>query len=127
MFSEVIIKGFAVRGNPEGELVGKWSANMHTMTHQAVLLGIPAVQLEIPRSVRALLINDPTYLREFARCILLTYQEVIVPSWAQKQTDVIVNYSLAKQVQECKLSYQRLEELGEEYRQWDSKSEDLLI
>lgn len=44
LFHEVEIKNMAVVCNPEGELVGKWgTGNMHTMTHQSVLLGIPAM------------------------------------------------------------------------------------
>ena len=44
LFQGLEIKGFPVRCNPDGELVGKWvTGNMHTMTHQSVLLGIPAM------------------------------------------------------------------------------------
>lgn len=43
VFSNKEIKGFRVKGNPEGELVGKWEGIMHTMTHQSVLLGVPAI------------------------------------------------------------------------------------
>lgn len=80
VFKNIEIKGFPVVSNPDGELVGKWvNGNMHTMTHQSVLLGVPAMQLEIPRSVRALLIRDRNLLSSFAQCILSTYYEIIVP------------------------------------------------
>ena len=122
MFYGLEIKGHKVIGNPEGELVGKWcDGNMHTMTHQSVMLGVPAMQLEIPRSLRALLIRDKVYLSQMAKCILSTYKEVIEPLWKQKQTSLILNYSLAKQLQEVKLSHQGLIELSEIYSEWDNK------
>ena len=66
--------------NPEGELVGKWgTGNMHTLTHQSVLLGVPAMQLEFPRSIRSLLIRDRSYMTSLANCILSTYEELVVP------------------------------------------------
>ena len=92
VFQGLEIKGHKVVGNPDGELVGKWSdGNMYTMTHQSVMLGIPALQLEIPRSVRALLIRDPVYLSQLAKCILSTYKDVLEPIWKQRKTDIILN------------------------------------
>lgn len=128
VFQGLEIKGHKVQGNPEGELVGKWSdGNMYTMTHQSVLLGIPAMQLEIPRSLRALLIREKVYMSQLAKCILSTYKEVVEPLWKQKKTDIILNYSLAKQLQEVKLNNACLAELADIYYEWDSKCEDLLI
>lgn len=97
IFKEVEIKGFKVNCNPEGELVGKWAkGNMHTMTHQSVLLGIPAMQIEFPRSIRRLLISDRSKIVSLAKCILDTYEQIIVPLWNMKKTDLIVNYSISK-------------------------------
>lgn len=63
IFEKIELKNMKVVCNPQGELVGKWgTGNMHTMTHQSVLLGIPAMQIEFPRSVRHLLIREPAYL-----------------------------------------------------------------
>jgi hypothetical protein len=68
--------------NPEGELVGKWvKGNMHTMTHQSVMQGIPAMQIEFPRSIRALLMKDNNLVKGIATCILDTYEQIIVPRW----------------------------------------------
>jgi hypothetical protein len=114
--------------NPEGELIGKWTVGpMHTMTQQSVLLGIPAMQLEIPKSLRILLIKDSTKLRNFANAILSTYQEVIVAEWEKKQTELIVNYSLSRQLVESKLSLDLIGEMAEEYSNWDINCADLLI
>lgn len=97
VFKDAEIKNFKVRCNPDGELVGKWAkGNMHTMTHQSVILGVPAMQLEFPRSVRNLLIRNRGYLLTLANCILSTYEDVIIPHWLTKKTDLIVNYSISK-------------------------------
>lgn len=60
--------------NSDGELKGKWkSGPMHTVTHQSVLLGIPAMQFEFPRSIRTLMISDESYIKSLALAILSTY------------------------------------------------------
>ena len=120
IFQGVEIKGMNVHCNPDGELIGKWvTGNMHTMTHQSVLLGVPAMQLEIPRSLRNLLIKDRTYLVAFANCILSTYEDLIVPYWLTKKTDIIINYSISRQLNETKLNYEKLKEMADEYCEWD--------
>ena len=97
------------------------------MTHQSVLIGIPAIQIELPRSIRALLIRDEKVLRSFASVILDTYSEVIVPKWKERKTELIVNYSLAKQLVETKLNHDKIKEMADEYYEWDHRCEDLLI
>jgi hypothetical protein len=52
---------------------------MHTITHQSVLLGVPAMQIEFPRSLRSMIMSDPHYITSLARAILSVYKEVIVP------------------------------------------------
>lgn len=128
VFQGIEIKGFPVLCNPDGELVGKWTQGiMYTMTHQSVLLGIPAMQIELPRSIRALLIRDDLILRKFAEAILETYSEVIVPKWKDRKTELIINYSLSKQLVETKLNYEKIKEMADEYHEWDQRCEDLLI
>ena len=49
LFGGTKVNGFEVICNSRGELQGKWDKGpMMTLTHQSVLLGIPAMQLEIP-------------------------------------------------------------------------------
>ena len=114
--------------NPEGELVGKWgTGNMHTMTHQSVLLGIPAMQLEFPRSLRSLLIREPRHMEGLAKCILSAYEEVIVPQWQSKKTEILINWTIGKQLVETKLNHDWLKEMADEYQAWDKKGEEHLI
>ena len=91
------------------------------------MLGIPAMQLEIPRSVRALLMYNDMYMIGMAKAILNTYQEVICPYWERKKTDVLINTSYCKLVQETKLNYRYLHELSKEYKEWDVMCQDILI
>jgi len=100
---------------------------MHTMTHQSVLQGIPAVQLEIPRSVRALLITDDALVGRFADAILSTYHEVVVPFWERKRTNLFFNLSLSRQIVEARLNGGELEQVYEEYREWDTACPDMMI
>ena len=52
-FERIVINGFNTICNPDGELKGKWQKGpMYTVTHQSTLLGVPAMQIEIPRSIR---------------------------------------------------------------------------
>jgi len=51
-------------------------------------MGIPAIQLEIPRSVRNLIANSPKKIAGMATAILDLYWEVIVPMWWAKSSGV---------------------------------------
>ena len=74
IFAGVVIKGQPVVCNSDGELKGKWkNGPMHTVTHQSVLLGIPAMQFEFPRSIRTLIMGNEGYIRALASAILSTY------------------------------------------------------
>lgn len=128
VFKGIVIKNHHVVCNPDGELVGKWGkGNMHTMTHQSVLLGIPAMQIEFPRSLRNLLIKEKTLVTALATCILDTYEQFVVPHWQTKKTELILNYSLSKQLQETKLNFDKLKGLAEEYEEWDKTPDEPVI
>lgn len=64
--------------NREPELDGMWGGDCYTMAHQSVCLGTPAIQLEIPRSLRADLTADDALFARFARAIAVAYKTVIV-------------------------------------------------
>jgi hypothetical protein len=75
VFKGIVIKNHPVVCNPGGELVGKWGkGSMHTMTHQSVLLGIPAMQVEFPRSLRTLIMKEKSLVTAVAKCIIDTYE-----------------------------------------------------
>ena len=58
IFGDRIFKGFKCSFNTSPSLHGFWGGNLHTMTTQAVMLGIPSMQLEIPMAVRKKLLRD---------------------------------------------------------------------
>jgi hypothetical protein len=68
---------FYVDSDPQ--LHGYWGDDMMTtITHQSVLLGIAAIQFEIPFSLRTILMNNDTLFEAFANAILSTYNELFV-------------------------------------------------
>eukprot|EP00002_Diphylleia_rotans_P001219 TRINITY_DN10684_c0_g1_i1.p1 TRINITY_DN10684_c0_g1~~TRINITY_DN10684_c0_g1_i1.p1 ORF type:complete len:521 (-),score=88.29 TRINITY_DN10684_c0_g1_i1:234-1796(-) len=73
---------FGVELDPD--LCGFWGFDsFHTMTHQAVLLGIPSCQLEVPFSMRKVLCSDPDTLHGFAIALHRTFMQVVVPFYGQ--------------------------------------------
>lgn len=54
------------------------------MTEQAIELGIPSLQMEIPRSVRKELFSNISFFKKFADGISKLYETVIVPYYSYK-------------------------------------------
>jgi hypothetical protein len=50
-----------------------------------------------------------------ARSILETYEEVVVPMWQGKKTELLINWTIGKQLVETKLNHDWLREMAEEY------------
>lgn len=68
---------FAVEAEPV--LHGYWGDDTNTtMSHQSILLGIPAAQLEIPLTMRKALMSDGKFLDQFASAIANTYKQVMI-------------------------------------------------
>eukprot|EP01062_Namystynia_karyoxenos_P052880 TRINITY_DN4257_c1_g1_i2.p2 TRINITY_DN4257_c1_g1~~TRINITY_DN4257_c1_g1_i2.p2 ORF type:complete len:506 (+),score=157.20 TRINITY_DN4257_c1_g1_i2:63-1520(+) len=65
---------FAVQRDPE--LKGHNSRGFHTMSHQSVLLGVPAVQLELPRTMRRALLVEHVLFDKFAAAIAAAYRTI---------------------------------------------------
>jgi hypothetical protein len=50
-------------------------------------MGIPALQIELPLSLRKLIMSEPhKYIKDMAAAILETYNEVILPAWKIRKT-----------------------------------------
>ena len=58
IFKGIKIGGFDPICNCEPYLSGLWGGSMATMNEQSINLGIPSIQLEIPRKMRNLLANS---------------------------------------------------------------------
>lgn len=63
--------------NVNPSLCGDWGGDLYTMTCQSVCMGVPAFQLEIPRSIRTHLIDDEVFMNKFAKCIVDIYRTCI--------------------------------------------------
>ena len=63
-------------------LSGYWGdETVSTISHQSVLMGIPAVQLEMPLRLREKLCFDDELVAMFAGTVATAYREVVVPWW----------------------------------------------
>merc|ERR1712025_1521333 len=90
---------------------GFWAGReMTTMSHQAVMLGIPAVQLEMPPAVRERLVVDPSFTDAFAAGLAYCYHNVVVPWWSTRAKESIpwpaslaFNEDLARNVVEVQI------------------------
>ena len=59
---------FNMHGDFEGcwKKYKKWKPDRHSMTEQAIELGIPSLQMELPRKVRKELFSNPALLKKFS-------------------------------------------------------------
>lgn len=85
IFGGYTFKGFQCKFNTEPDLHGYWGGKIHTMTEQAILLGIPSFQLEIPFSVRKKMLRDAELRGRMHAFIKKFYNEVVVPDFVQKK------------------------------------------
>ena len=71
----VTIRGKKCEANPDPVLHGWWGDDCETtMTHQAVLAGIPSLQLENPRSLRRKMMTDDELVRRYTAAIVEAYR-----------------------------------------------------
>ena len=73
LFEGLLFNGFKCKFNTSPKLHGYWAGDMCTMNEQAILLGIPSIQLEIPRMVRKLLYKDEKLIKSFTKYLKTLY------------------------------------------------------
>lgn len=76
---------FECEFNTDPYLHGYWGGGIHTMTEQAIILGIPSIQLEIPLLVRKKLFKDENLRKKFHELLNKLYNFVIVPDFHEKK------------------------------------------
>ena len=59
--------------NDEPYLNGNWGGDLYTMNEQAVMMGIPSIQLEIPLKMRAYLFNNDAFCKQFVGVLVTAY------------------------------------------------------
>ena len=75
-------KGKQIKVKADPVLHGFWGDDtVTTISHQSVLLGIPAVQFEMPPRLREQLVTKPELAKRFAAAIQEVYFEVVTPWW----------------------------------------------
>ncbi len=56
---------------------GEWSKDTFTISQQAILLDIPAIQIEMPFSIRKKIVKDPELCKEFSKCLINIYDKYL--------------------------------------------------
>ena len=128
-FEGVIVDGFPVDATSDWYLSGYWGEDLHTMTTQAIILGVPSFQLEIPRSVRKLLSLNDTLLEKFATNIYNLYIDVVWRIWNAKE--LVLNRTPYKydtiENSYAKLSLNDVDTLSNEYLKFEKTAKDKTI
>ena len=88
-------KEYKAKCNNEPYLNGNWGSEIRTMTEQAIELGVPSIQLEIPLKMRETIYKDSTLLKAFLGVINDVYANVVVPYWATRQIALRPNEEIA--------------------------------
>lgn len=71
-------------------LNGFWGKQkLKTLSHQSVLLGIPALQFEAPPRLRQRFIADPKLCAAVAAAIAQAFREVVVPWWCAREGQLV--------------------------------------
>lgn len=69
------------------------------MTEQAIILGIPSLQLEIPFSVRKKLFKDEALRAKFHQLIKKLYEVIIVPDYKERVRKYHISQEIGKKFQ----------------------------
>ncbi|CDW81872.1 UNKNOWN [Stylonychia lemnae] len=114
-------KGFEAKCNENPYLNGNWGGDLKTMNEQAIVLGIPSIQLEIPFTMRAYLFKDDQFAKSFVKVLLSTYREVIVNWWPAKSVPQLFDPRLGALVRHKKYNKQEADLLNQQYVEWEKK------
>ena len=99
------------------------------MTHQAISLGIPSFQLEIPRSVRKLLGRDDKLMEKFATHLYDFYQNTICKMWKDYELTLFqepyIFDDIVNLYEDADTSL--LKKLSKEYQLWEKVVDDKVI
>ncbi len=115
-------KGFKPVCNNEPYLNGYWGCeNLYTMTEQAIDLGIPSMQLEIPKEMRQQLYTNKSFSDSFLKAILTSYETVVKVWWPTRKIKQILDVKIGSNLKEIKEneSKNNCESLVKEYENWE--------
>ena len=102
---------------------GGATPKLHTITEQSVMLGATSMQLEIPRSVRAMLGKDDDFCTKLAEIIVDLYEKVVVPGWQKKHNQLPTMKTDESLVSKVTDQEPTLEEIIPVYQQWGESAE----
>ena len=116
-------KGFDPICNNQPNLHGYWGCeNLYTMTEQAIDLGIPSFQLEIPNAMRQQLYIDKNFSNAFLKAIVDSYNSVVDIWWPARLITQVCDENIGKSLVQIneKQSNNNYEVLVKKYEKWDS-------
>eukprot|EP00928_Gymnodinium_smaydae_P072148 TRINITY_DN55561_c0_g1_i1.p1 TRINITY_DN55561_c0_g1~~TRINITY_DN55561_c0_g1_i1.p1 ORF type:complete len:286 (-),score=23.52 TRINITY_DN55561_c0_g1_i1:522-1259(-) len=83
------LKGKQIKVDVDPRLHGYWGADtVTTISHQSVLLGVPAVQFEMPPRLREQFVQSTLLGQRFAAAIAEVYHEVVTPWWIARSNSM---------------------------------------
>ena len=125
VFEGLKFKGFPCTFNTEPYLHGFWGDKIHTMTEQAILLGIPSMQLEIPYAVRKKLFKDVELRGRFQKLIRKLFDTVILPDYKESNRKLKIDPKIAEMyVHSASIKGEKeREEVLVQLNRWQAKEE----
>lgn len=94
------MNGYDARCENNPALHGYWGGGIYTMTEQAIRLGIPSFQLEIPTTMRYRLFVDRGFSDMFLEGIMEVYKNVVVPWWGSRTIGLKYDEIVSKRLEE---------------------------
>ena len=91
------------------------------MNEQAVMMGIPSIQLEIPLKMRAYLFSNDAFSKQFVGVLVTAYQEIIVNWWPARVVPQLFDPVTAAQVKSTYFTKKQLETQITAYVDWEKK------
>ena len=86
-----------------------------SLQQQALMLGVPCIQLGIPLALRQSIVQDPERCSDFVRAIANVYNNVVLPNWSRTGGDLKVELELAQRVRTGIFDDRYICELIDEY------------
>ncbi len=110
--------------NNDPYLNGNWGGELRTMTEQAIMMGIPSIQLEIPLKMRAQLFKDSQLSKDFLSVIIMAYQQIVVNWWPARLPPLLWDARLGASVNTLPKNTTKradLEKIHKDYVEWEKK------
>ena len=115
-------KGMTAVCNNDPYLNGDWGdLDLATMTEQAIMLGIPSVQLEIPLKMRQTLFKDEKLSKQFLNVIIKVYHDIVCNWWPARVVPLVCDREMGAMVDVRAFKKGDVARICGEYTEWEKK------